>query len=117
MRLSGRLAASLGLLAVLGAYVAVSRWHRAALPARSDSATSVELNVTSGADRGPGSLREALFLAETVYVMATGPGRIAHVHPVTFSVPRALRDLYGTEGTELIGRMREEIRPGCGGPR
>ena len=56
-------------------------------------------------------LREAVFLAETIYVMTTNPGRIAHVHPVTLSVPRALGELYGSEGTELIRRMRDEIRP------
>jgi NitT/TauT family transport system ATP-binding protein len=57
-------------------------------------------------------LREAVFLAETVYVMATDPGRIAHVHAVEFPAPRALRDLYSPAGTELIQQMRDEIRPG-----
>jgi len=59
-------------------------------------------------------LREAVFLSETIYVMSTNPGRIAHVHPVTFPLPRTLGELYGPEGTELIRQMREEIRPGRG---
>jgi NitT/TauT family transport system ATP-binding protein len=59
-------------------------------------------------------LREAVFLAETIYVMATDPGRIAHVHPVEFPVPRTLREVYSPEGTELIRRMRDEIRPDRG---
>ncbi len=59
-------------------------------------------------------LREAVFLAETVYVMATNPGRIAHVHAVTVPVPRTLGALESPEGTELIRRMRDEIRPGRG---
>ncbi len=59
-------------------------------------------------------LREAVFLAETIYVMATNPGRIAHVHPVRFPVPRTLGELYSPEGTELIRRMRDEIRPARG---
>jgi len=59
-------------------------------------------------------LREAVFLAETIYVMATDPGRIAHVHPVTFPVPRTLAELESADGTELIRMMRDEIRPGRG---
>ena len=61
-------------------------------------------------------LREAAFLAETIYVMATDPGRIAHVHPVPLPFPRALADLYRAEATELIRTMREQIRPARGAP-
>ena len=56
-------------------------------------------------------LREAVFLAETIYVMATDPGRIAHVHAVEFPAPRAPGDLYSPAGIELIQQMRDEIRP------
>ena len=56
-------------------------------------------------------LREAVFLADTIYVMAAHPGRIAHVHAVTTPRPRRLADIYGPEATAMIGRMRAEIRP------
>ena len=56
-------------------------------------------------------LREAVFLAQTIYVMTTNPGRIAHVHTVKLSVPRTMEQLYGAEATELIRLMREQIRP------
>jgi NitT/TauT family transport system ATP-binding protein len=56
-------------------------------------------------------LREAVFLADVIYVLATGPGRIAHVHQVPLRFPRSLGDLYGGEATELIRAMREQIRP------
>jgi NitT/TauT family transport system ATP-binding protein len=56
-------------------------------------------------------LREAVFLADTIYVLASDPGRIAHVHAVTLERPRALAQVYGAEGTELMRRMREQIRP------
>jgi len=59
-------------------------------------------------------LREAVFLADTIYVMSSHPGRIAHVHPVKFARPRTLAELYSPEGTELIRRMRDEIRPARG---
>ena len=56
-------------------------------------------------------LREAVFLAQTIYVMTTNPGRIAHVHTVTLTVPRTMEQLYGAEATELIRKIREQIRP------
>jgi len=55
-------------------------------------------------------LREAVFLSETVYVLSTNPGQIAHVHPVDLPFPRTLADCYGARGTELIAAMREQIR-------
>ena len=57
-------------------------------------------------------LREAVFLAQTIYVMSANPGRIAHVHPVQLTAPRTLAQMYGAEATELIRVMREQIRPG-----
>ena len=57
-------------------------------------------------------LREAVFLADTIYVMTTNPGRIARVHHVSFPRPRTLGALYSPAGTDLIQRMRDEIRPG-----
>ncbi|HEU5194055.1 MAG TPA: ABC transporter ATP-binding protein [Methylomirabilota bacterium] len=57
-------------------------------------------------------LREAVFLAQTIYVMSAGPGRIDHVHRVGLGVPRTLGQLYGAEATALIRDMREQIRPG-----
>jgi NitT/TauT family transport system ATP-binding protein len=56
-------------------------------------------------------LREAVFLADTIYVMAASPGRIAHVHPVPLGRPRTVGDLYGPEATALIRQMHAEIRP------
>ena len=56
-------------------------------------------------------LREAVFLAQTIYVMSTNPGRIAHVHDVKPPLPRTLEQLFSSEATELIRLMREQIRP------
>jgi NitT/TauT family transport system ATP-binding protein len=57
-------------------------------------------------------LREAVFLADTIYVLASDPGRIAHVHSVPLARPRTLAQMYSAEGTELMQRMRGQIRPG-----
>jgi len=56
-------------------------------------------------------LREAVFLAQTIYVMSASPGRIAHVHRVSLRAPRTLEQLYSAEATALIRDMREQIRP------
>jgi NitT/TauT family transport system ATP-binding protein len=56
-------------------------------------------------------LREAVFLASTIYVMSAEPGRIAHAHEVKLPGPRTLGQLYGPEAVELIRLMREQIRP------
>jgi NitT/TauT family transport system ATP-binding protein len=55
-------------------------------------------------------LREAVFLSDTVYVLSTNPGHIAHVHTVDLSFPRTLADCYGPKSTDLIATMREQIR-------
>ena len=55
-------------------------------------------------------LCEAVVLADTIYVMSTNPGRIAHVHPVTLPFPRRLADCESEPATALIHAMREEIR-------
>jgi NitT/TauT family transport system ATP-binding protein len=61
-------------------------------------------------------LREAVFLGQTIYVLSTDPGRIAHVHEVKLPVPRTLTQIYSAEVTELIRLMREQIRPTRGAP-
>ena len=56
-------------------------------------------------------LREAVFLAQTIYVMSSNPGSVAHVHEVKMASPRTLEQLFSAEATELIRLMREQIRP------
>jgi len=56
-------------------------------------------------------LREAIHLADTIYVLASHPGRIAHTHRVALPRPRTLTQVYGPEGSELMRLMREQIRP------
>jgi parallel beta-helix repeat protein len=63
MRMSRRTALSLAVLLLLGAFVLLARWQQSTLEEPgSIGEGSVSVAVTSGTDRGPGSLREALFL-------------------------------------------------------
>lgn len=68
MRISRRSALAVGVFVLLGAFVLLGRWYettRAAPGQSTDSVAprSVAASVTTGGDRGPGSLREALFVA------------------------------------------------------
>ena len=71
-------------------------------------------------------LREAVFLAQTIYVMSSNPGRIAHVHEVGFPrAPHAGPDLRRrghradpAHAGSRSGRVAEPPRePGRGAPR
>lgn len=65
MRISRRTALAAGVVLLLGAFVLLGRWYETTRsePRPTARSTSTEMSVTSGADRGPGSLREALFIA------------------------------------------------------
>ena len=62
MRMSRRSAVAIAVFVLLGVILILGRWYegRRALPHHGADSTVVD--VTNGADRGPGSLREALFI-------------------------------------------------------
>jgi parallel beta-helix repeat protein len=94
---SRRLLTAVALLALIGAYVLASRWYGAVLPARAAATASVQASVTSGADRGPGSLREALFTAAG----ASGSARIVvRVPRITVDTP--LPPLVNPHGLSIV---------------
>jgi NitT/TauT family transport system ATP-binding protein len=60
-------------------------------------------------------LREAIFLANTVYVMSNRPGRILSRTEIEFARPRTMEDCFSAEFTDifhdirrLIGQVRQE---------
>ena len=55
-------------------------------------------------------LREAVYLADTVHVMSSRPGRIIGTHEVPIERPRRPRTTYETRFVEIVARIREEIR-------
>jgi NitT/TauT family transport system ATP-binding protein len=55
-------------------------------------------------------LREAVYLADTVHVMSSRPGRIIASYEVPIERPRRPRTPYEPRFVELVQRIREEIR-------
>ncbi|HWH13439.1 MAG TPA: ABC transporter ATP-binding protein [Miltoncostaeaceae bacterium] len=63
------------------------------------------------------NLMEAAFLADTVYLMSAGPGRIERRYDVTVPRPREESDLRLTDiRNDLLGRMRGERETDLGTP-
>jgi len=54
-------------------------------------------------------LREAVFLADTVYVMSRSPGRMLVRREIGFARPRPLELTYSKEFTDLVLELREHI--------
>ncbi|MFL6576252.1 MAG: nitrous oxide reductase family maturation protein NosD [Povalibacter sp.] len=67
MAFSRRSAISVCVLVVLGVVAALAYWHQSQQKKPGQAADSAAINVTSGEDRGPGSLREALFIAASAH--------------------------------------------------
>jgi NitT/TauT family transport system ATP-binding protein len=55
-------------------------------------------------------LREAVYLADTVHVMSSRPGRIVATHDVPIERPRRPHTAFEPRFAEIVQRIREEIR-------
>jgi parallel beta-helix repeat protein len=97
MRVSRRSAVAIGVLALLSAVVAVGRWYEKQSPEANQSVGSTMVNVTNGGDRGPGTLREALFIAAA----AAGGATVAIKVP-QITVRTALPPLVNPHGVSLV---------------
>lgn len=97
MRMSQRTALSLGVLLLLGVFVLLARWYQSTREEPgSVGEGSVSVAVTSGADRGPGSLREALFLVASAHGDATITIRVPQI-----TVETALPPLISTHSVSI----------------
>ena len=54
-------------------------------------------------------LREAVYLADRVFVMSSRPGRMVHVQPIDLPRPRTLEATYQPEFTSLVHGLRDRI--------
>lgn len=89
-----------GLFLVLAVIVVIGRWYetRRAQPQRA-AERAVLIHVTNGGDRGPGTLREALFIVAA----ATGPTTISIEVPL-IALQTALPELVNGRGIRLVGQ-------------
>jgi parallel beta-helix repeat protein len=71
MRTSRRVASAVGVLIVLAAVAGVGWWYQRTHATPGPSKSGVTAIVTSGDDRGPGTLREALFVVASAKESAT----------------------------------------------
>lgn len=55
-------------------------------------------------------LREAIYLADRIYVLSGRPGRVVAVHHVRLERPRRPENAYEPEFQELVHLLREQIR-------
>jgi len=99
VRVSRRSSVAIGVLVLLSAVVAVGRWYEKQSPAADQSAGNTLVNVTNGGDRGPGTLREALFIVAA----AKGSATIIVTVP-RITVQTALPPLVNPHGVNIVAR-------------
>jgi parallel beta-helix repeat protein len=99
MRISRRSALAISVFVLLGIVVALGTWYeqRRLLPEQSTDSTVV--NVTNGGDRGPGTLREALFIAAAATSKATIVIKVANI-----AVESALPPLVNPHGISIVAQ-------------
>jgi parallel beta-helix repeat protein len=97
MAVSRRTVLSAVVLVLLGVFVAIGFWYQTRQVAPSEAADTAAIAVTNGADRGAGSLREALFIAAA----AKGPSTIS-VRAPKVTLATALPPIVNSQGVRLI---------------
>jgi len=97
MRISRRSAVSIGVFALLGVFVVLGYWYESRQVAPGQAADSAVINVTNGGDRGPGSLREALFIAASADGEATISVRVPKI-----TIATVLPPLVNSRGVRLV---------------
>ena len=101
MAMKGRSILAVAVFLTLGAVVAFGSWYETQRVGRSPPAAqkSVTVHVTNGGDRGPGTLREALFLVAG----ATGPTSISIEVP-SIKLETALPAFVNSHEVSLVGQ-------------
>ena len=100
MRLTRRPVIAIVVFLVVAALVVAGRQFEGRRTGHEPLSNTVSLSVTNGADRGPGTLREALFLAAT----APGPTRIALQVP-RISLATPLPPIVNPHGVSIVTRQ------------
>jgi parallel beta-helix repeat protein len=100
MRTSHRFIIAIAVFLVLGGAAFAAYWYQTKRTAPNTAAEGVTVNVTQGGDRGPGSLREALFIAAA----ATGKATVS-INVPKVSLASALPPLVNAHGMSIVARQ------------
>lgn len=107
MPLSRRSAVSIVVFVLLGVFVGLGYWHQSRKVTPGQAANSPSIDVTSGDDRGPGSLREAIFKATAAPGEATIALKVPKITLASTLPPLAnaggIRLVAAESGTEIDG--------------
>jgi parallel beta-helix repeat protein len=114
MRTSTRIAIALGVLVFLGALAAAGWWYQTRQRAAATTASVLTVNVTSSADRGPGTLREALFIVAAATGRAEVLIKVPSITPETLLPP--LVNPHGVRVVGLQGGTQIDAHALTGGP-
>ena len=105
MQLSRRSAISIGIVVLLGIFVFLGRWYETRQATPTLASDGIMIDVTDGADRGPGTLREALFIAASASSEVTITIRARKIVITTALPPlvnmRGIRLAVAEAGTEI----------------
>lgn len=111
MRISRRTALAASVLLLLGAFVLLGRWYETTRTEPGPSSDRVAVTVTSGGDGGPGSLREALFIAAAAGGEATINIQVSRIGIQTalppLATPHGLRIVAPETGAEIDAQVLE----------
>ncbi|MBL8270694.1 nitrous oxide reductase family maturation protein NosD [Steroidobacter sp.] len=107
MPLSRRSAVSIAVFVLLGVFVGLGYWYESRQVKPGQIANSPSIDVTSADDRGPGTLREALFkatasAAEVTITLKVPKITLASTLP-PFANARGIRLVGAAQGTEIDG--------------
>src|SRR5215475_3275369 len=114
MRTSTRIAIAVGVLVFLGVLAAAGWWYQTRQRAAAPAASVVTANVTSAADRGPGTLREALFIVAAASGRAEVLIKVPSISPETLLPP--LVNPHGVRIVGLQGGTQIDAHALSGGP-
>jgi len=107
MPLSRRSAVSIVVFVLLGVFVGLGYWHQSRKVTPGQAANSPSIDVTSGDDRGPGSLREAIFKATAAPSEVTIALKVPKITLASTLPPLAnaggIRLVAAEHGTEIDG--------------
>jgi hypothetical protein len=100
MRTSARIVMAVVVLLLLGGLAALGWWYQMRQHAPAAPQTTLTVNVTSGADRGPGTLREALFIAAGAHGKADVLLKVKSLAPET-----PLPPLVNPHGVRIVAQQ------------